>query len=153
MVTLCSCGANYHLRKADLHLRKAEMKGARIHTDTTYKKLQFKFPGLEFKTVINPLINKGEVWVPRLDNKGPEQAKVVIKWKERPGEVKCDSTCIETIYVKCPDQEEERDVAVSSTTNIKPPNNKHWWWFIVGLVLGAGATLFLVKTITIQKKQ
>lgn len=50
-LTLASCGANYHLRKAEKHLLLAESKGAKIKSDTVFKEIEVE--RVRVDTVVN----------------------------------------------------------------------------------------------------
>lgn len=52
VVLLASCSASNLVRRADKLIARAEAKGAKWHTDTTFHTINLHVPGIEFKTTL-----------------------------------------------------------------------------------------------------
>ena|SRR5690606_35271651 len=76
---LSSCGTSYHLRRAEQHLKKAELKGANVRTDTVYKLDTIYFPvvGVETDTIFQSIPG---------DTVEIEKERLRIKYVEMPGD-------------------------------------------------------------------
>lgn len=142
MVVLTSCGAGYHLRRAQHHLKKAEFKGAKVDRTTTVKTVTMTAPKLVFTTklsdiVVNDTIINNIVEIP--DGKG-NTARLAV------------DTVTKTVVIECPEQEVKADVETSTETNISAPRGFMYyvgllWWvilaaFIVGVLTGAKILAF-----------
>src|SRR5688500_10348714 len=104
---LSSCGVNYHLRKAQRHIKKAELKGAIINRDTVFKTLTVYTPKIEFDTVLRQVNFRDTITV--------EKDKVITRLKI--------DTIQRTVWLSTdrpPDTVIVR-VPVSVETNIKTP--------------------------------
>jgi hypothetical protein len=54
-IGLSSCGASWHLKRAEQHLKKAEMKGAKVDADTVWQTLTIPVPSVRLDTIIQSL--------------------------------------------------------------------------------------------------
>lgn len=119
------CGTNYHLRRAQYHLKKAEGNGAIWSRDTLFTKLKFTTPGISvnFKTQILSS-DKPMIFV-----KDSVRTEIVfIKGKDG----KIDSVAVKT---DCPPQNVEAEVATAINNSIE---SGHGIWFDVCLFIIAG---------------
>src|SRR5690606_18412309 len=74
-----SCGPSYHLRRAEQHLQKAELKGAKVQADTVYKLDTIYVPviGVEIDTIFQSIPG---------DTVEIEKERLRIKYVEMPGD-------------------------------------------------------------------
>ena len=81
IVGMCtsSCGPSYHLRRAEQHLKKAELKGASVQTDTVYKldTIYVTVIGVEIDTIFQSIPG---------DTVEIEKERLRIKYVEMPGD-------------------------------------------------------------------
>jgi hypothetical protein len=139
------CGPGYHLRRAEYHIKKAEALGAHWHSDTLFKKLSFKVPGIDVR-FIPRILTSGE---PMIFTKDSVVTTVIVK----PGLNGRDTVFVST---KCPDRIIYKTVPVAVNKSIKA--GKSTWFYIqlVGLtfILGVLIGYFLragpAKNLTIR---
>lgn len=105
LVWSCSCGANYHLRKAEQHIRKAEIKGAKVSADTVYKEIEVIRPEVRVDTLVKEVNFSDTIYV--------EKDRVVTKVKVNTVEKK---VFVETI---CPPDTVKIEVPVVVNRDIK----------------------------------
>lgn len=129
-VVLTSCGSNYHLRRAEHHLKKADLKGAVIASDTVYIEKLVTVPEVKTDTVF-----KSEVG----DTVFIAQDRLKIKYVRLPG----DSVFIEG---KCESDTVRISVPVTITKEIYPA--KGWKdylpWILV--ILAVAVVAYLLRT-------
>jgi len=128
---LVSCGPAYHLRRAEHHLKKAELKGAVIKPDTVYKFIEIEVPAVSYDTVFQSAEH---------DTVFISKDRLKIKYVNLPG----DSVYIEG---KCEADTVKIKVPVTVTKNITAPKG-FWYWFPWLLfVVAIGAVAYLIRSI------
>lgn len=120
LFVMTSCGAAYHLKRAEKHLKKAEQLGAKVTADTIYQDREVITEKIEIDTVIKA--THGDTVV-------IHKEKLRIKYVQLPGEKvyiqgECDS---DTIRIKVP---------VTVYREIKAKGGIPWWWLLVAAVVG-----------------
>lgn len=117
-----SCGAKFHLRQAERHLRKAEMLGAKVSKDTVFVDREWISPQIQFDTVVKQ-VNFIDTVIVTKDN-------VITKVKV--------NTVEKEIYIKttCPPDTLRIEVPVQVNDNIDA--GWPWWWLIVAGFIGLG---------------
>jgi hypothetical protein len=124
-----SCGVfidtgKWHLRRAEKHIRKAELHGAIWHSDTLYKMLKFEIPKVELKTTVKYSSLGRPIIV--------EENGVITR-------VQIDTVTKEVfINTVCPPRIIEKEVPVSVSRSIHPgkPAIRYWPWLLVALAAG-----------------
>jgi hypothetical protein len=109
LMMMAACGPNYHLRRAEHHIKKAKLKGADWSSDTLFKKLSFKVPGVSVEFTPK-ILTSGE---PMIFEKDGVITEVQIK-PGLPG--KPDSIKVKT---DCPPQTITKEVPISINNSIK----------------------------------
>lgn len=133
-LTLCACGPAFHLKRAEYHLKKAEIKGAEIKLDTIYKFIKIEVPMVSHDTIFESADN---------DTVYISKDKLKIKYVNLPGdsvfiEGKCEA---DTVILKVP---------VTVTKNITAPKG-FWYWFPwLLLVVAVGAVAYLFRIIYVR---
>lgn len=128
-----SCGANYHLKKANKHLRIAQMKGAKIVPDTIYKTVPIVTDRFVHDTVVSR--------VNTLDT-------LIINHTRYRVKLKYDTvTLTEFVEVECKPDTIYREVPVQVPITIKPNQGFQWWWIVAVLVVVAIAVGLIKKRI------
>jgi hypothetical protein len=122
---IASCSANFHLRRAEHHLKKAELKGAVITHDTLWKTISVPVPEVSTDTVFKSLLG---------DTIRIEKDRLKIKYVRLPG----DSVFIEG---KCESDTVRVEVPITITKNIQATSKIKWWWLIVAAAAGGLAML------------
>lgn len=122
----CSCGANYHLRRAEKHLKKAELLGSSWHVDTVYKEVPFYVDSVRVDSIFVAKVG---------DTVVIEKERLKLKYVRLAGdsiyiEAKCEA---DTIYQKIP---------VTVTKTIKPRVDWEKYFF-----MGIGACLLVMIVI------
>lgn len=121
---LIGCSANFHLRQAEIHLRKAALLGAKIERDTVYVEREVLVPSIHFDTVVRE--------VNFLDTVVVTKNNIITKIKI--------NTVEKEVYIKtvCPPDTVRIEVPV--TVKEKIESGWPWWWLLVaglgGLVVG-----------------
>lgn len=133
-----SCGVfidtgKWHLRRAEKHIRKAEMHGATWRRDTTWKMLKVKTPAIEFSTVLKPVFTRGQAVV----SAEKDGAKTDVSIKLAAG---CPDSCIQEVIIntKCPEQTATAKVPIAINNEINPGKSaiRYWPWLLVALAIG-----------------
>lgn len=112
-----SCGANYHLRKAERHLKKAELLGSSWRIDTVYKDVPFYVDSVRVDSIF--IAKVGDTVV-------IEKERLKLRYIRLAGdsvfiEAECEA---DTVYQKVP-------IIVSKTIEAKV----NWWkYFLLGFV-------------------
>lgn len=144
----CSgCGPSYHLRRAQHHIKKAELKGAVWSRDTLFKKLNLKVPGI--KVEFEPrILTSGK---PMIFIKDSVRTEVLIK---------SGKNGVDTVYVdtKCPDSTIEEKVPVAINNKIEA--GQTFWQkagifflvFLAGVAVGIWIWAGPAKNVTINLK-
>ncbi len=122
---LCSCGANYHLKRSEHHLKKAIAKGAIISSDTIWKAVEIYVPEVTTDTLFRSVQG---------DTVRIEKDRLKIKYVKLPG----DSVYIEG---KCETDTVKVEVPVTVTKTIQATTWLKWWHLIVAAGLGALAMI------------
>lgn len=140
-----SCGVfidtgKWHLRRAESHIRKAELHGATWRRDTTWKMLQLKTPAIEFSTVLRPVFTRGEAVV----SAEKDGAKTDVTIKLAAG---CPDSCIQEVIIKtkCPEQTATARVPVAINNKIQADNpfKTHWPWLLLFIVISMAVGFYL----------
>jgi hypothetical protein len=108
--------ADRHLRIAKRHIRKAEALGAKWSSDTLFKKLSFKVPGIDVKFTPR-ILTSGK---PMIFTKDSVVTTVIVK----PGLNGRDTVLVQT---KCPDRIIYKTVPVVVNKQIKA--GKSIWYY------------------------
>lgn len=118
---LCACGPTFHLKQAERHLRKAEIKGAQVRVDTVYKTISVIVPEVHVDTLIKEVNFRDtiEFWQDRFH----VRVKVDTITKSVYIEGKCES---DTIRV---------DVPISVVKEIKTGISFWWILLLIGICL------------------
>jgi hypothetical protein len=133
-----SCGVfidtgKWHLRRAEKHIKKAEMHGATWRRDTTWKMMSFKTQAIEFSTVLKPVFTRGRAVI----NTEKDGAVTAVEITLADG---CPDSCIREVKIqtKCPEQTAAVKVPVAINNEITPgkPVWKYWPWLLVVLAIG-----------------
>ncbi len=124
-VLICACSPSWHLKQAERHLRKAEIKGAQVRVDTVYKTVTVVVPEMHFDTVLTVQNFRDTITL--------ERDKILTK-------IKYD-TITRRLYVQtiCPPDTVKVTVPVSVTKEIK--TGFKWWWLIVAAIVGSLITV------------
>ena len=127
LIVLNSCGPGYHLRRAQHHIRKAEEKGAKWSSQTFYKDVSFKVPGIDVKFTPK-ILAAGE---PMVFVKDSVITRVIIK----SGQAGRDTVFVDT---KCPDRIVQKSVPVSIEKSIKAGKSFGYYlpWFVLVFIIG-----------------
>jgi hypothetical protein len=128
----CSgCGSNYHLKRAQHHLKKAELKGAQIHSDTVYIEKLVAVPEVKTDTVF-----KSEIG----DTVFIAQDRLKIKYVRLPG----DSVFIEG---KCESDTIRMEIPVTIVKEIYPKKGFVFYlpWILV--IIAVGVTAYFINSI------
>lgn len=134
-----SCGQRFHLRKyeklkarADKHLGIAIAKGAKVNTDTLYKSLNVKVPGINIAFPFKPVM--AGVDTVYYDRDGVE-VKIVYK-RDNEGKINAVQPIVRTstVYkaIRVPYE-------VKQEIKCEPANR--FKWFGIGVFVGASALL------------
>lgn len=123
VVLLASCSATNLLRRAEVLIDRAEAKGAKWKTDTTFQTIEFTAPKLTFSTTLND-----PDWSDTLYLRGKDSIQVKIKRTVIQGKK-------ETVYVKadCPELVIEKRVPVAVNKKIESGYSM-WQMVILGIV-------------------
>lgn len=128
-LVVCACSPSWHLKQAERHLRKAEIKGAQVRVDTVYKTVTVVVPEVRVDTLIK-----------RVDFRD-----TIEFWQDRfHVRVKVD-TLTKSVYIegKCESDTVRIEVPVSVTKEIKSGWPK--WWLLVAALVGAGIVAIFRK--------
>lgn len=122
LLILAGCGANYHLRRAEKHIRKAEQLGAKWHSDTIYYRVPVITPEIAHDTTF--LYKPSDTVVIKKD-------RLTVKYVAVRDSVYIEGKCeSDTVEVEVP-------VTVTKTIEAKP---FPWIWLLVAFV---GGVVFL----------
>lgn len=119
LLLLLSCGANYHLRKAERQINKAIIKGAVINRDTIFKEVPIITDRFVHDTIVERLIQTDTLTIDH------------IRYKVR---LKYDTlTRTEFVQVECKPDTIIREVPVQVTRTIYAPDKsgRYWWLFFI----------------------
>jgi hypothetical protein len=127
LALLLSCSPSFHLKQAERHLRKAELKGVQVRVDTVYKTISVIVPETRIDTVLTHVNFRDTITL--------EKDKIVTK-------IKFD-TITRRLYVQtiCPPDTVRVTIPVTVTKEIKSGWPK--WWLIVAALGGAGLVAIL----------
>ena len=123
---LCACSPNWHLKQAEKHIRKAQIKGAEIKTDTLWLKDTVFIKAIRVDSIFTAL--KGDTVVLTKD-----RLKIVyIK-------LGADSVFIEG---ECEADTVIHEVPVTIVKEIK--SGMAWWWLAV-VFIGTSILFFFAR--------
>jgi hypothetical protein len=116
------CSVGYHLKKAEKHLKKAELLGASVRVDTIYKSISVIVPETRIDTVLT-VQNFRDTLV-------FEKDRIVTR-------IKFD-TLTKRVFVQtiCPADTVRIEVPVVVSREIK--SGWPWWYLIVAVLAGGG---------------
>lgn len=123
---MAGCSASYHLKQAEKHLKRAELKGANVRVDTVYKSIEVIVPEVRVDTIFK-----------RVDFRD-----TIEFWQDRfHVKVKID-TLLKSVYIegKCESDTVRIEVPITVTKEIKSGWPK--WWLLVAALAGAGLVFF-----------
>lgn len=130
LLTITGCGMDYHLRKANYHLRLAQAKGAVIKTDTIYKEVPVYTETKVYDTVVMRHNTTDTLFI--------NTTKYSVKLKY--------DTITRTQYVRveCKADTVMVTVPVSVPITIEDPFNpyKLWPWIVLIVIALVGALYF-----------
>lgn len=127
---LSGCGPAHHLRKAEKHLKKAELKGADVSADTLWKTMNVPVPIVQFDTLLQRVNFRDTITV--------EKDKIITK-------IKYD-TITRSMFVSSKAERDTIKIEVPVIVNrtIKAGHGFFYWFIrigsvclIIGFVLGA----------------
>lgn len=128
LLLFCSCSSSWHLKQAERHIRKAQIKGATATADTLWIK----------DTVFVNSVRVDSIFTAKQgDTVVIEKDRLKIKYVRLPG----DSVFIEG---ECKADTVIRNIPVTVVKEIKA-KGMDWKWLIVAFVLGAIALLVLKR--------
>lgn len=124
ILLLSSCSAGWHLKRAKLHLMKAEALGANVKQDTVFKEILLKVPPVKVAFIPKPLVVNDTMYFER-DN---VITKVLVK--NIPGKTN-------TVYVKtdCPETRIESKIPVAVNQNITAKKGPGWQSVLLYIIL------------------
>lgn len=131
-----SCGVfidtgKWHLRRAEKHIKKAELHGAKWHSDTLFKLLKFEIPKVELKTTVKYSSLGRPIIV--------EENGVITR-------VQIDTVTKEVfIHTVCPPRviEKEVPVAINKKIEANNPFKTHWPWLLLFIVIALAVGFYL----------
>ena len=125
LFTLCSCSSSWHLKQAEKHIRKAQIKGGSWSADTIYVKDTVFVRSIRVDSILT--IKQGDSVVLYKD-----RLHVVIR-----------RLAGDSIFVtgECEADTIIRRVPVTVIREIKAKGGIGWQWILVVLILGAIAML------------
>ena len=128
-ILLTACSPAWHLKQAEKHLKKAEIKGASAQIDTVFVDREVIVPEVRFDTVVREVNFTDTVVV--------TQNNVITKVKV--------NTVEREVYIKtvCPPDTVKIEVPVSVTKEIK--TGYPLWWLAVAAICGVGIGFILMK--------
>lgn len=117
---LCACSPAWHLRRAEYHIKKAEVKGAKVTVDTVYVT----------KEVVTQHTRTDTIFQESTDTVRIEKEKLRIKYIKLPGDsVYITGECLpDTVKVSVP---------VTITKHIEAKAIWRWWHLVIALLAGA----------------
>jgi len=127
ILLLCSCSSAWHLKRAERHILKAQIKGATITADTVWVK----------DTVFIEAIRTDSIFVAKAgDTVRIEKDRLKIKYVRLAGDsVYIQGECeADTIY---------REIPITITKNITA-KGMDWKWLLVAFFAGC-VVLFFIK--------
>lgn len=128
MATLfLGCSASYHLKRAEKHLKKAELLGAQVRVDTIYKTISVAVPETHFDTVLTVQNFRDTIVV--------SKDKIVTK-------IKFD-TLTRRLYVHTIQKADTVRIEVPVTVTKEIKSGWPWWWLIVAVLAGGGVVAIL----------
>jgi hypothetical protein len=127
---LAGCGPSFHLRRANYHLKKAELKGALIKPDTVFVEKKVFIPEVQTDTIFES--KEGDTVFISKD-------RLKLKYVNLPG----DSVFIEG---KCESDTVTVTVPITITKNITAP--KGFWYYFPWLlfVLALAAVAYFIRS-------
>ena len=127
IAALAGCSPAFHLKQAERHLRKAELKGAQVRVDTIYKTISVIVPETHFDTVLSVQNFRDTITL--------EKDRIITR-------IKFD-TLTRRLYVQtiCPPDTVRIEVPISVTKEIK--SGFPWWWLLIAGLAGAGLAAIL----------
>ena len=130
LVLLSGCSAGYHLRRAEHHLKKAELKGATIKVDTVY---------LEKKIVVQEVKTDTVFHTKEGDTIYVSRDRLKIKYVKLPG----DSVFIEG---KCEADTVEIKVPFTVTKEITAPKGLWYYFPWILFVLALATVAYFIRS-------
>jgi hypothetical protein len=125
LLILSSCGPGFHVKRAKMHTLKAIAKGADVKTDTIFKEIVLKVPGVKVEFIPKPLVVNDTLYF--------EKDRVITKVlvKNMPGKTN-------TVYVTtdCPDTRIESKVPVTVNQKITAKKGIGWEWLLICYIAG-----------------
>lgn len=116
------CSANYHLKKAEKHLKKAVINGASVKVDTVYKTVSVVVPETRIDTVLQHVNFRDTIVV--------SKDKIVTK-------IKYD-TVSRRLYVHTTSKADTVRIEVPVTVTKEIKSGWPRWWLLVAALAGAG---------------
>lgn len=113
-IILSSCGANFHLRKAERQLRKAQIKGAVINADTIFKSVPIITDRFVHDTVVQRLVNTDTLTIDHI------RYKIKMKYDT--------FTRTEFVQVECKPDTIIKEVPVQIIKTIDAEHGDTYWW-------------------------
>jgi hypothetical protein len=126
-ILLSSCGSAFHLKQAERHLRKAEIKGAKVRVDTVYKTISVIVPETRIDTVLTVQNFRDTITL--------EKDKIVTK-------IKFD-TLTRRLYVHTLQKADTVFIEVPFTVTKQIKSGWLWWWLIVAALAGSGLSIII----------
>lgn len=130
-ILLSSCGANFHLRKAERQLRKAQIKGAVINADTIFKSVPIITDRFVHDTVVQRLVNTDTLTIDHI------RYRIKLKYDT--------ITRTEFVQVECKPDTIVREVPVQITRTITAEKGVDWGLGIIFFVIAISLLLALIN--------
>lgn len=126
LLLFCSCSSSWHLKQAERHIRKAQIKGASVNADTVFVK----------DTVFIKSVRVDSIFTVKVgDTVRIEKERLKLKYVRLAG----DSVFI---HAECEADTIVREIPVTVTKNITA-KGLDWKWLLVALVAGFIVCLFM----------
>jgi hypothetical protein len=119
---LTSCGASFHVKRYEHHMRKALQKGAKSSTDTTYTLTKLKVEGINVRFIPKPIFPNG-------DTIYFEKEKVVTKVLLRHDSIFVETNCPDTVY-------HFKERTITKTVTAINSSWLKWWYLLIALAVG-----------------
>lgn len=130
-ILLSSCGANFHLRKAERQLRKAQIKGAVIKADTIFKSVPIITDRFVHDTVVQRLVNTDTLTIDHV------RYRIKLKYDTL--------TLTEYVQVECKPDTIVREVPVQITRTVTAEKGVNWGLAIIFFVIAISLLLALIR--------
>lgn len=137
LAVMSGCGMDYHLRRANYHLRLAQAKGAIIKTDTIYKTVSYTVPTKVYDTVVVHDRNTDTLFI--TNTKYSVKLKYDTITHNQYVRVECKG---DTVFIKVP---------VSVPITIEDPKRISKEWIFIGIFFLLLLIAFIYQSLRSKK--